>query len=522
MRLAVFFAGLIILGLLIHTDYGISWDEPQSRLTGLVNAKHLSQTLFPFSSTAHLNVSDLQSFRDKDYGVAFELPVVALEQVLGLQDSRQIYEFRHLMTFLFFLLGAYALVNLIERRWQSWQWGLVGAGLLILSPRFFAEAFYNSKDIVFMSAFVIALATMAAFLQTPTRKTLLLHAFATAFAMNIRIMAVVILATTAAALLVHVFRGGTPLRKAAAYGAGYALLSYGFFVLLFPYIWDKPISGFFEVFTNMASFRWPYDVLYQGEFINARDLPWHYAFTWIGITTPILYLGLFAIGLIQLARNDRQLLDLILLGILVATFGAVIYFQSVLYDGWRHLYFLYPIMLYFGVAALRLLAPFSWALIAAHSVFIAIWMWQAHPLQNVYFNAFAGDEPRYRWEMDYWGLANHDALMHIAKSDDRPQISVYAASNTPLLITKRMLPPQQRGRFLLQQEPAPKPDYVLSNYRGVERGHLDRFNDEYVLFHEVKVGGHIILTILQRKPHSNAASTPSPMASSRKYTAAGG
>ena len=50
----------------------------------------------------------LHSFRDKDYGVTFELPLVMLEKALGLETTRDIYMMRHLCTFLMFFISVIA------------------------------------------------------------------------------------------------------------------------------------------------------------------------------------------------------------------------------------------------------------------------------------------------------------------------------------------------------------------------------------------------------------------------------
>jgi hypothetical protein len=43
----LFFAALLALGLAIHRDYGISWDEPFQRFTGAVTVKHLAEKFAP-------------------------------------------------------------------------------------------------------------------------------------------------------------------------------------------------------------------------------------------------------------------------------------------------------------------------------------------------------------------------------------------------------------------------------------------------------------------------------------------
>jgi hypothetical protein len=77
----LFFGLLILTGVLLHRDYGVSIDEPNNHLNGLVSAKYLAQLVAPEvvarQPTNHL-IPDIRAFRDADHGVAFELPMVVI------------------------------------------------------------------------------------------------------------------------------------------------------------------------------------------------------------------------------------------------------------------------------------------------------------------------------------------------------------------------------------------------------------------------------------------------------------
>ena len=189
--IALFFLALLLLGLSSYRDYGISWDEANQRLTGAVTIKYLAETFHipAFMIRWEQGVPSLAEYRDQDYGVAFEAPAFALERIFGLQDSRDIYMFRHLLTFLVYFGGVCAVYRLAQRRFSDWKIGLLSALFLVLTPRFFAESFYNSKDIVFMVVFAAAMNTTISFVLQPRVKTALIHALATAVAIDIRLMA---------------------------------------------------------------------------------------------------------------------------------------------------------------------------------------------------------------------------------------------------------------------------------------------------------------------------------------------
>ena len=141
----LFFIAFLI-ALLSFDEYGLGWDEPQQRGTGKVCYDYV------FSED-----SNLLRWSDRDYGVAFELPLIILEKTFNLTDSRSIYLMRHLVTHLFFLLGCYFLFRLIDYLYNNKLLSTIGFLLLVLHPRLYSHSFFNTKDIPFMTMFIISI-----------------------------------------------------------------------------------------------------------------------------------------------------------------------------------------------------------------------------------------------------------------------------------------------------------------------------------------------------------------------------
>ena len=357
----LFFLTLLALGLSIYLDYGISWDEPTSRVNGAVTFKYVverfaSSLLKERAST----LPSLNEYDDRDYGIAFEAPAVALETMLGITDTKDVFEFRHLLTFLVTLAGIFAIQKMVERRFSDWRIGLLAALFLVLTPRLFAESFYNSKDVVFMAVFAIAMNTTIKFVLHPSLRSALLHGLASSVAIDIRIMAVILPAATVTILIIRLLKRELLIRLTCRALAIYLATTCILVLVMWPWLWSDPISNFVQAFRNMAMFRWEKEVLYMGRYVRATELPWHYVPVWISITTPLLYLALFLIGvsttLRQIAsrragiwQGDEELQDAIFLGLLVIPVMTVILGHSVLYDGWRQLYFVYPAFLCLAV-----------------------------------------------------------------------------------------------------------------------------------------------------------------------------
>ena len=492
-----FFGLLLLLGLAVVRDYGSFTDELSCQESGQVSLVYLYGVLPPAWRPARLAARlaatprryQLPHYVDRDYGVAFELPMTLVEKASGYTNMRDVLFLRHTCVFLVCYLGIIAFYWLGTQRLGSWRAGLLGALLLVLSPRQFADFFYNSKDAVFLACYLLALASLVAFVRRPTLLRAAAHALACALAIDVRIMGVLLPACTLVWWALQAGRG--------AYGgqrAGRALVAYGLLlgllvVGMWPYLWAAPWANFRAAFVNMSRFRWDEPILHQGHVIpTVRQLPWNYSLVWISITVPLLYLA--GVGL-SLGLLGRQLLrrrwrlyatagewqDLLFWALGAGPLVAVIVLHSVLYDGWRQLYFVYPPLL---LLALRgLVAAWRWQprpgwgagwraavglVVAASLAGIGTTMVRLHPLENLYFNAFAGTHPELRYEYDYWGLSLRQGLHWIASHDTRPRIRVRTNLRVTDLLNYYLLTPAEQARLIIVNEPEPA-DYFLTTYR---------------------------------------------------------
>ena len=89
-----------------------------------------------------------------------------VEYFYGIKDSRNYFLLRHLVTFLIFFSSTFFFYLLLKNKFKSVFYALLGTSFLIISPRIFANSFYNSKDIIFMSLFIISLFYSLRFLKS--------------------------------------------------------------------------------------------------------------------------------------------------------------------------------------------------------------------------------------------------------------------------------------------------------------------------------------------------------------------
>lgn len=137
----------LIVGLGVLDDYGVLRDEKGER--------RVAQSKLHFMISG--DESALPQGPVRYYGIAFELPALLVERLLGLEDSRSRYLTRHLLIHLFFLLGGVFCYRLVFRLFQNRALAVFALLLFVLHPRLYAHSFFNSKDIPFASMFMVAL-----------------------------------------------------------------------------------------------------------------------------------------------------------------------------------------------------------------------------------------------------------------------------------------------------------------------------------------------------------------------------
>jgi hypothetical protein len=512
--------GLVLLaGILAFRDYGIAWDEPVQRQYGSEVygfIAHHDQALF--------------SDRHRYYGPVFELVLYSLEKAFGLTDTRPVYMMRHLVSFLALGVGAFFFYLLGARVFRNWKVGLLGSVFLVLSPRIFAHAFYNSKDIPFMAMFIVGVYTMLRYLDSKTFALAIVHGAVCGALIDLRIVGVMLVAMTAGFWTFDALRrahdaerGGLGARRGEAGLLAYIIVTGCVTVLLWPTLWKDPLGGFLQSFKDMGSFPWEATVLYLGKYVWSTRLPWHYTPMWIGVSTPLAYLAFLAVGVVVCALavgNGDSALFLPekgrcpLLGrdaavLLLWFLLPLVYFpasRAVLYDEWRHSFFIYPALLLIALAGLvwlwrltaRRLAGGPARIASAALIFLvalslgstATFMIRHHPFQNVYFNSLVGGThgASGKFEMDYWGLSYRQGLEHLAATDPSPRITVFSA-HPPGRYNADILKPADRRRIVYVPNPADA-KYYVTNFRW----ETNKFSPESEVF-TVEVGGVKLMAV---------------------------
>lgn len=450
----LFFILLLAGGLYSFKDYGIPWDEPIQRQIGIDTWNYLDKT-----------DTKLLSSVERYHGSNFELLLLIPEKVFGWEDTRSIYLSRHLLTFLTFYVGVFFFYLLCKKSFGNRLLGLAGAAMLTVSPRIFADSFYNSKDIPVMVMFIICCYTLSNLLEKPTIKNAVIHAFATAFAIDIRVIGIIIPCISGLQFFLLWLSSPEKRKDAIKVGGAYLAAAVIFTIAMWPVLWKSPVSGFTKAFNQMSRYPQETTMYFFGQKINSLRIPWYYTPGWILVSTPPMYLFLFVSGLtvviIQAAKNSKT--DLTILLWLAVPLASVVFFKSVLYDSWRQMFFVYPPIVYLAVKGLswqpKILKIFAALLLAGQIGSTSIFMVKNHPYQYMYLNMFATQ----RFEGDYWGLSYKQSLEYLLKKDVRPKITVQT-SNLPGKNNLMILTSSQKGRLTLSRKPEGQ-EYFVTSYR---------------------------------------------------------
>jgi hypothetical protein len=273
--------------------------------------------------------------------------------------------------------------------------------------------------------------------------------------------------------------------------------------------------------------RWSGYNLYFGEYILASNLPWHYIPVWIFITTPIFYLLLFVYGFLNVSlrlkkrffninndnkkkdlwSGDNEFNDLFHYIIFILPIFLVISMNSTLYDGWRHLYFVYPSFLFLSLKGLYLLnlnffknlsLPFYSIIIISLS-FISYEMLNYHPHQNIYFNYLVGKNSHEKFENDYWGLSNKQAFEFLLLNESNKTIFIGSAGPISLENSMMILNAEDRERIVVK--PNSEADYIIDNYRnwfGEYNKKRYKIPNNFTKYKDISKSGRIVISIYKK------------------------
>ena len=466
----LFFILLLALGTRFFADYGISWDEPTERRSGIYSFC----IIYKFFTGDTLGV-DLTKWSDRYYGVGLQHILLLADYLAGFFNVHPYgnlpsWLLRHFLTCIFMICGLFFLYRTAFMLWKDHLKALLPVVLFLFIPRFVAESFYNIKDMGLLAAVMIGGYFMVRYAFHTTWQNALYLGIVTAFVCSVRLSGLqFLLAGVGTALFMDMICKGRFCYKKILLHLLCLFTGFAVCIFLFyPAGWEKGFYDFFrEAIAYMAHHPWQNTIRFCGKDWHAGSQPWYYLIVWIGVTTPLPVLFLLFTGSVCVLKkyfasplkNLQKRTMLVLLMFFLMFWGELLLLPFIvksIYNGWRQFYFLgYPMLILAccGLISLWNIAVknrFSrMAFIAAAAVitcFHVTWMITQHPHQYLYFNILSSD-PQNDFELDYWHVSQTEALRKILTRHAHEPEPKTIAYNYTLSTAMAMLGDEEQQQF---------------------------------------------------------------------------
>jgi hypothetical protein len=417
------------------------------------------------------------------YGGLFDTVTGFVNQILGFEQTEAGYrQVRHIFIALFGWLALFFTAQL-TRLIGGVRAAVLAACILFLSPRFLGHALMNPKDIPFAMGNIMAIYFLyKSYLDWPTIKWK--HIAGLAGGIGIAI------ATRAGGLLLFAYMGlfsllflflwsksqqkmdWSKLVKGPIFKLTIgALAGYIIAVLFWPFALQSPINNPLEALTEFSKLGIRIRVLFEGENVMSDTTAVTYALKWVLITIPPAVILGFLLSLTfgrSFLKRYRLLPSFMLFFCFAFPLAYVMYKDSTLHDGWRHLIFLYPTLVIFAALSWDLLwDKFQDKKAILYGTLGVLVLLQINPARYIvmnaaypytYFNMIVGgvDGAFGNYETDYWGVSLKQA---IEEMDER---GYFPEGDTVMLVS--------HFSFSLQK-------YIQNKYQGrVKTGYVKYYS----------------------------------------------
>ena len=491
------FLSLFSVGIYFAKDFGISWDEPWHRMHGKSTLAFIAR-LFGIDKILG-NFEHIPDPNTWGYSALFEMFFILFEKLLLIEETRNIYILRHTLNFTIYFFGAYMFFLFIKEHTQNLSISFIVSMFYLINPRLLGHGFFNCKDSIAQALVACSLLPLYLAFKTSSRKWFIISGIIIGLSIVVRIPIIYLPFIYLVALFAKDFdtKKKYYFAKNTFTNVLIFFLSILFSAFVFqPLFWGISYDGVKKIFLTFMDYPWEGFNYYLGHYISAINLPWHYIPLWVLITTPLPFIIFFFFGISTTFRKSLKKIRksmffdfFMLMGFIVPIF-VIIILNSTLYDGWRHMFFIYPFLSYFmGVGFIWLINYLKYKFIFTFKkimIIISVLTFlspivkivQLHPYQNVFFNSLAGRDPMKYFEGDYWALSMREGIEWILKNDDKDR--VWIASNYNMAkINYPIIKKNDRKRLgwlyikhrydspatLRPNESGIKADYYITNFR---------------------------------------------------------
>ena len=496
----IIFFLFLLLGLFTYKDYGVSIDEKFQRLNGffwleyLFNFTDFQNFKYLISEKISLISNDdtLPSIHQYNfYGIFFDVPASFLEILFDIQDVNEVYNLRHLLNFIYFFLGSIFFYRILINRFDRLS-SLLGTLFFILSPRIYGESFYNSKDIVFLSFLCVAIFYCFEFYKKGKIINILLFSLFSAICIQTRSIGIFLPLIFGLFYFFSILSNKKEIALLKIYFL-YLILTFLFLYTFWPYLWESPITNFFNIFINLSLHTPDIKILFNGNYIDVKYMPFDFLPTWIFISTPFINFFLFIIALIllfirffkrlvtfenlnnnfDLWRSINEKKDLFIFFSFLIIFTLLISLNISLVNSWRYVFFLNIFIIYLATLTIYIFFNllkkksflFSVKVFLVLSIIFNFYkLIQYHPFQGLYFNSLISKNYKNKFEVDYGSISGKHAINWILNNNNHNKnINLAVSSWSPLNRSLETFDKIQKNSINIIGQNYNEADYIFTN-----------------------------------------------------------
>lgn len=248
--------------------------------------------------------------------------------------------------------------GLIALKLAGWRAAVFTIIMMFLSPRLLGHSFNNPKDLIFASMFTAGLYYVVCLIKEypkPKISTSIKLAVFAALAVVSRFAGYLLFAYLVLFIIIYYIICNKKesfskdnLKTAGRYTifvAAIAVATFGFSIVLWPYIMSSPLKTTYKIFTEMSQYSISIRQIFEGTMQWSDMLPWYYTPKFILMTIPIAVI----VGVILFfvfcwrKKEDRFWAFFVFFTFFFPVFW-IVYTHANVYGGWRHAMFTYPPM----------------------------------------------------------------------------------------------------------------------------------------------------------------------------------
>ncbi len=451
--IALFSVLYLCFAFLTYKDYGVTYDEKVEYDAG----KYLLE--YSIKSTDSIYVTEL--INDKPENIEYRhLPLFSTysrvyPMLVNIINPNSYFEWFHLQNLVFGLLLFVLPFIFLYRIYGNGLKAMVGPLLMLITGAISGHIPANPKDIPFAIVILLALTyLLGSFKKTENTfwRTLFIGILI-GLSQGLRTVGATVFITYLIFETSRLVKAGTKLnewKESVAKTVTILLISFFVWILLVPYLGSNFFANLLSIARDSSGFQnWNHEVLYNGDFYNKTERPWHYLFVYTAFQLPLIVVLPLLTGAYLLLKKRFTIHPSVKYLGVFAIVNILLYLilHPVVYNTTRHFIYLLAVLVvisaYFLVETIDLLSRrYKKYVIGVSALYVIITIYKLatlHPYEYIYYNELIGGVrgADQKYELDYWGAAykeSADYIVSVIETNDLKELKVYACDNQFALV----------------------------------------------------------------------------------------